>query len=232
MSLNTLGTVFFKTKLNNPLQDPSLPHPQVITERKDWIPCGNSALRNPSCPTIHSGLFFSSGIKGHLLEAPPTSWSRLPHCLQPPHPVCLPGLPLAQLGFQRQQGVGSLNVFLPWVRWRRPLRGGFHAWLTAIPQGLNSNPCLMKGRKVVEYHPPPHTHPQLTNYKSQQPATPPWLYIPDGPLSFGQTPTSSSLPSPQLPPCLLHLQPFAVWLLHIWNLLLGSPDTSWFQISW
>lgn len=66
----------------------------------------------------------------------------------------------------------SLNVFLPWVRWRRPLRGGFHAWLTAVPQGFNSNPCLMKGRKVVEYHPPPHTHPQLTNYKSQQPATP------------------------------------------------------------
>ena len=161
----------------------------------------------------------------HLLKQAPSLPSASTSSLPSRPSTCTIRIPKAARG-------GSLNVFLPWVRWRRPLRGGFHAWLTAIPQGLNSNPCLMKGRKVVEYHPPPHTHPQLTNYKSQQPAIPPWLYIPDGPLSFGQTPTSSSLPSPQPPPCLLHLQPFAVWLLHIWNLLLGSPDTSWFQISW
>ena len=165
----------FKTKLNNPLPAPSLPSSQLVMGKKDWFPHRNSASSSTSSPTIHSSLFFSSRIKGHLLEAPPTSWTRLPNCLQP----------LIQFAFQdflyraptiripKAARGGSLNVFLPWVRWRRPLRGGFHAWLTAIPQGLNSNPCLMKGRKVVEYHPPPHTHPQLTNYKSQQPATPP-----------------------------------------------------------
>ena len=102
----------------------------------------------------------------HLLKQAPSLPSASTSSLPSRPSTCTIRIPKAARG-------GSLNVFLPWVRWRRPLRGGFHAWLTAIPQGLNSNPCLMKGRKVVEYHPPPHTHPQLTNYKSQQPATPP-----------------------------------------------------------
>ena len=154
----------FKTKLNNPLQDPSLPHSQVMTERKDWNPCGNSALGNPSCLTIYSGLFFSSGIKGHLLEALPTSWGRLPHCLQPPHPVCLQGLPLAQLGFQRQQGV---NLWMS----TSPGRGGGDPWGEGFMPGSllylrASNLTLVWWREGgIEYHPPPHTHPQLTNYK-------------------------------------------------------------------
>ena len=53
---------------------------------------------------------------------------------------------------------------------------------------------------------------------------PPQPYIPDGPFScFNQTPSRSSLSSPQLPPYLLDFQPFALCPPHIWNLLLRSP---------
>ena len=135
MNLNTLGTMSFKTKLNNPLQDPSLPHSQVMTERKDWNPCGNSALGNPSCLTIYSGLFFSSRIKGHLLEAPPA-----------PGPGSLTASNLhIQFAFQDFPHRGptvripkpsrgeSLDVFLPWggrrpmMGRRKPMMGGLHA---------------------------------------------------------------------------------------------------------
>ena len=86
-------TISFKTKLNNPLPAPSLPSFQLVMGKKDWFPHRNSASSSISSPTIHSSLFFSSRIKGHLLEAPPTSWTWLHNCLQPPHPLCLPGLP-------------------------------------------------------------------------------------------------------------------------------------------
>ena len=103
------------------------------------------------------------------------------------------------------------------------MRGG--VWLTLVLQDLNSNHCLLKGRREREKcHPPPHTHMQLTNCIPQHPAIPPQPYLPDGPLScFIQTPSRSSLSSPQLPPHLLDFQPLALCPPHIWNLLLGSP---------
>ena len=105
------------------------------------------------------------------------------------------------------------------------MRGG--VWLTLVLQDLNSNHCLLKGRREREkYHPPPHTHMQLTNCTPQQPAILPQPYIPDGPLScFIQSPSRTSLSSPQLPQNLLDFQPFALCPPHIWNLLLGSPTS-------
>ena len=126
----------------------------------------------------------------------------------------------------------SLDVSLSKGGWRRPpMRGG--VWLTPVLQDLKSNHCLLKGRREREkYHPPPHTHTHthtLTNCTHQEPAIPPQPYIPDGPFScFNQTPSRSSLSSPQLPPYLLDFQPFALCPPHIWNLLLRSltpPDS-------
>ena len=78
----------------------------------------------------------------------------------------------------------------------------------------------------------PHlTHTWLTNLKSKQPATYPhtlhsrWIFL------LLQTPFKSSLSSPQLPPHLMDLQPFAVWPPPIWNLLLRSPEAFWSEIN-
>ena len=38
---------------------------------------------------------------------------------------------------------------------------GLCARLTPVPQGLNFNPYLLNGRREKEYHPLPHTYPQL-----------------------------------------------------------------------
>ena len=96
----------------------------------------------------------------HLLRQapslPPASTSSLPS--RPS--TCTIRIPKAARG-------ESLNVSLPWERWRRPLRWGFHAWLTAVPQSLKSNPCLMKGRRdripsTTSYTPPTHKLQTLT----------------------------------------------------------------------
>ena len=86
-------TMSFKIKLSNPLPAPFLPSSQLVKGEKDRFLHRNLASSSTSSPTIHSSLFFSSGMKGLLLEAPSTSWTRLPNCLQPPHIVCLPRLP-------------------------------------------------------------------------------------------------------------------------------------------
>ena len=109
---------------------------------------------------------------------------------------------------------------LPWGSWKRAL-----CPLTLVPQGLNYIPYLLNRRRERKRIQPTTSHippTQITNPNSQQHLLRP--YIPDGPLSrFIQTPSRSSLSSPQVPPHLLDSQPFALWPPHIWNLLLGSP---------
>lgn len=82
--------------------------------------------------------------------------------------------------------------------------------------------CWTEGERKSTTHHLTHTPNSKHKPNSQQHLLRP--YIPDGPLSrFIQTLSRSSLSSPQLPPHLLDLQPFALWPPHIWNLLLGSP---------
>ena len=97
------------------------------------------------------------------------------------------------------------------------MRGG--VWLTLVLQDLNSNHCLLKGRREREkYHPPPHTYMHLMNCTPQHPAIPPQPYIPDEPLScFIQTPSRSSLSSINS----LHTS----WIFSPWHSVLLTSET-------
>ena len=112
--------------------------------------------------------------------------------------------------------------------------GGDHPWGEGSGSPLFfrtstlSTVCWREGgreRNTTHHLTHTHTHTHsLTNCTHQEPAIPPQPYIPDGPFScFNQTPSRSSLSSPQLPPYLLDFQPFALCPPHIWNLLLRSP---------
>ena len=71
-------TAFFETKLNKPL--PDFLSLSIVTERKDCFPHRNWASGSTSCFTTHRSIFLSSGMKGHFIETPPTSWTRLSNC--------------------------------------------------------------------------------------------------------------------------------------------------------
>ena len=109
---------------------------------------------------------------------------------------------------------------LSWGFWKRALCQDLPLYLrasTLIPI------CWREGER--ERIPPTTSHippTQTTNPNSQQNFLRP--YIPDGPLScFIQTPSRSSLSSPQLPPGFLNSQPIVLWPPYIWNLLFKSP---------
>ena len=153
-------TTSFKTKLNTPLPAPFLPSSQLVKGEKDRFPHRNSASTSTSCPTIHSSLFLSSGIKGHLLEALATPGLGSLTASNPHikfafqnflHRAPTIRIPTAARG-------ESLDVSLLKGGWRRPpMTGG--VWLTPVLQDLKSNHCLLKGRREREkYHPPPHIH--------------------------------------------------------------------------
>ena len=144
------------TQLDNALPDPSLPHifPQVSTislplvlavhyvspvlslfpsfsagdRKEDWVLHRNSASSSTFCPTIHRGLFLSSGIKDHFLEAPSpprssaTSWTTSASNLhiQFAFQDFLQRAPTIRIP-KPSRGESSLG------HWRRPLREGFHA---------------------------------------------------------------------------------------------------------
>ena len=69
-------TASFETKLTSPFLTPL----SIVTERKDCFPHRNWASGSTSCSTTHRSIFISSGMKGHFIETPPTSWTRLPNC--------------------------------------------------------------------------------------------------------------------------------------------------------
>jgi len=86
------------------------------------------------------------------------------------------------------------------------MRGGLHAWLTPVPQGLNSNPCLLKGRRERGKKTPTTSHTSPTHK----------LY----------TPTTSNNPSD--PTFQMGLSPASVKLLPgVACLHFNSLHTSW-----
>ena len=119
------------------------------------------------------GLFLSSGIKGHLLEAPPS-----------PGPGSLTASNLhIQFAFQdflhraptiripKPSRGESLDVFLPWGG-RRPMKWGLHAWLTPVPQGLTVFVEGKDGRegKITNHTPLPEQKSQTTGKSFSDPA--------------------------------------------------------------
>ena len=86
----------------------------------------------------------------------------------------------------------SLDVSLSKGGWRRPpMRGG--VWLTPVLQDLNSNLCLLKGRREREkYHPPPHTHTH-THTHSRTVHTKNQQYLLNPTFQMGLSPASIKL---------------------------------------
>ena len=165
-------TMSFKTNWTTPFQP--LPFPLSAGDRNTG---SHTETSSTSSPNIHSSsLSFSSGIKGHLLEAPP-----------PPGPGSLTASSLhIQFAFQ------DFLHRAPTIR--IPKEQGVSFWMSSFSEGAGGDPwgegfmpdsplylrvstltlvCWREGGREGKKHPPPHTHPQLTNYTPLQPATTP-----------------------------------------------------------
>ena len=143
--------------------------------RKTGSHIGNLFPAAPPVPTSTAAFSFHSGSKV-------TSWKLRP----PPGPSSVTASsPHVHFAFQdflhraptiripKAARGESLDVSLKKGGCRRPpMTGG--VWLTPVLQDLNSKCCLLKGRRERgKYHPPPHTHMQLTNCTPPKPAIPP-----------------------------------------------------------
>ena len=108
-------TMSFKTNWKIPF--PPLPSRlSAGDKKKDWVPHRNSASSSIFCPTIHRGLSLSSGIKGHLLEAPPPPGPGFLSASTSSLPFRPSSTELSQLGFQSHEGV--------------------NLWMSSFPGGL------------------------------------------------------------------------------------------------
>ena len=216
-------TMSFKTNWKIPF--PPLPSRlSAGDKKKDWVPHRNSASSSIFCPTIHRGLSLSSGIKGHLLEAPPPPGPGFLSASTSSLPFRPSSTELSQLGFQSHEGV--------------------NLWMSSFPGGLEEThegrtscltfPCtswpqffLVEGKdgregKITNHTSLPETKISNNQHHLLRP------YIPDRPLIHSNSFWSVFTSTPCTPPgfaALCSLTP------PTWNLLLRSPDASWFQIN-
>ena len=194
----------FKTKVNNPLQAPSWPHSQQMTERKDWLSQGTQLLAAPPAlhPQGHFPLIWDQrsppGSSAHLLL------DQAPHCLQPHSQFAFQDFlhsPLAQSGSKGSKG-GVSGCPQPFGQLEETHEQRASCLTPSWASGPQRWSLFGEGKEAERETPPrpPLTH--KLNPNKQQPLL--RAFIPNRPPScFSQTPSEqparTSTPSRPLP---------------------------------